>query len=119
MSINPKFVDLLNRRRVDYVEELHAFNDKFMENPLYALTSNGDRVFQAAARLNAVDAVLETIKNENITIVTLSNILLDRIKYMTKYPSMSTSASSNVAHLYETAAYTEILEKLELYEETI
>ena len=95
-------------------EKIAKFETKFKENQLYALEWSLE-MFQAVAKKQVYNTILAWITNRDKADVMseldgVKSEILRQVIHMAKYPSQSTSPTSNLTKQYELAAWADSLE---------
>lgn len=96
--------------------KLDKFMDDFAKDPAHALSwSNG--IFEVAARLKVTKQIIAALEAGDATLENIRSTMMDRVMHKSKYPSQSTSPTSNLMEQYELAACANILSDLQYVKE--
>lgn len=114
-TIEAQILNLLTWHCQDSIEEsnraIASFKEGLDNDPLNAL-SWGDSAFEAAANLRVAKFVQAYISREDFSLDQLVAHLAEKTLRGALHPGKSTSASSNLASQYETAAWAKMLDKV-------
>lgn len=105
-------------RRIEPLQHRIAkFQDAFTQDPAYAL-SWSNSTFRDAAALRVYNQILDAVNsNEKLSLDAVLSTMLDRVLNKSKFPSQSTSPTSNLIEQYELSVCSEIYSDLSGYEE--
>lgn len=108
--------DMAKRQR-----QMDEWKEKFSADPCFALEWS-DSIFEHATSWEVALLVFETIykRDEGIEFKASFNRVIEwlnkEVLRMARFPSMSTSLTSNLVNLRKAQAYAEMLDKLEWYQ---
>lgn len=92
--------------------KIEKFSQELLVDPAYSLAW-GDEAFRTAAELRVLKQLVNDLGEEQATIKQITAALTIRVLYGAKYPSHSTSPTSNLIAQYELAACASLLAELD------
>jgi hypothetical protein len=111
-------VSLIHRKYVNEVEYCKARMAKFKENldkdPAHAFEWSGE-YFQVAANYKVASIIVASMEGEGIDLRSLQEYLLGFVLHGARYPSQSTSPTTNLFEQCKLAAFTEAYRNLSGY----
>jgi hypothetical protein len=92
---------------------IDKFKQELDQDAAYAL-SWGDNVFRAAAKLQVVNEIINSLK-DNATGEDIRASLMERVMHGTRFPSNSSSPTRNLVEQYTLSVCAEIVDDLRRY----
>jgi hypothetical protein len=109
-----KLLERFQRQAENETFVIEKFKAELDKDPAYAL-SWGCGVFASAAKLRVIKQIISALEDGETTNEDIRNHLMGSIMHKSRYPSHSTSPTSNLIEQYELAACAEIAGDLSRY----
>jgi hypothetical protein len=110
--MSAKLLVRFQRRAESETARLDKFKVDFDKDPAYAFVWSCD-AFRSAATLKVLNQIIVALEAGHADIDNIKSTMLDRVLHGSKYPSHSTSPTSNLMEQYELSACASILSDLQ------